>query len=127
MIAFCLGTTLLLKMGKRRHLWITLVPLAFLISVTFSAGWMKIFSPDPRLGFLAGAQALAQKAAEGKMDAHLASTLIFNQRLDAAVTAALLLGVLVIVTGSAHAWLQIVRGTKPIALRESPFVELEAV
>jgi carbon starvation protein len=126
-IAFCLGTTLLLKMGKRRHVWITLAPLAFLIAVTFSAGWMKIFAPDPRLGFLAGADALAQKAAAGKMDAHLASTLIFNARLDAAVTGAFLLGVLVIVAGSAHSWLQLVRGTKSVALNESPFVELEAI
>ncbi len=126
-IAFCLGTTLLLKMGKRRHVWITLAPLAFLIAVTFSAGWMKIFAPDPRLGFLAGADALAQKAAAGKMDAHLASTLIFNAHLDATVTGAFLIGVLVIVAGSAHAWVQLVRGTKAVALNESPFVELEAI
>ena len=44
-IAFCLGTTLLIKSGKARYCWVTLVPLVFLASVTFAAGWMKIFSP----------------------------------------------------------------------------------
>lgn len=125
-IALCLGTTLLLKMGKRRHLWITAAPLAFLIAVTFSAGWMKIFSRDPRIGFLAGADVLAQKVAGGKMDAAAASALIFNAHLDAVVTGVFLLLVFVIVAGSMRAWIQFVRGARPLMLNESPFVDLEA-
>src|SRR5438067_9066351 len=49
-VALCLGTTLLIKMGKTRYLVITIVPLLFMAVVTFSAGYMKIFSPDPNLG-----------------------------------------------------------------------------
>ncbi len=43
-IALCLGTTILIKMGKARYAWTTVGPLVFMIVVTFSAGWMKIFS-----------------------------------------------------------------------------------
>ena len=60
-VGFCLGTTILLKMGRRRYLWITLAPLALLTAVTFSAGWYKIFSKDVRLGFLAAADSFSQK------------------------------------------------------------------
>src|SRR6184192_2305315 len=61
-IALCLCTTILIKMQKTRYLFITLVPLCFMCAVTFSAGYMKIFSADPRLGFLSGAQSLAIQA-----------------------------------------------------------------
>ena len=62
-IALCLGTTILIKMGKARYAWTTVAPLVFMIVVTFSAGWMKIFSPDPRIGFLSGARMLEAKVA----------------------------------------------------------------
>src|SRR5256884_1864557 len=63
-IALCLGTTLLIKMGKARYLFITIVPLLFMAVVTFSAGYMKIFSPDPHLGLLANARLAIQKSVQ---------------------------------------------------------------
>src|SRR6059036_1688823 len=61
-IALCLCTTILIKMQKTKYLFITIVPLLFMAVVTFSAGYLKIFSADPRLGFLSGAQSLAAQA-----------------------------------------------------------------
>src|SRR5437867_3896074 len=62
-IALCLCTTILIKMQKTRYLFITVVPLCFMCAVTFSAGYLKIFSADSKLGFLSVAQSLASEAA----------------------------------------------------------------
>src|SRR5689334_9655246 len=61
-IALCLCTTILIKMQRTRYIFITLALLVFMCAVTFSAGYLKIFSNDPRLGFLSGAQSLAAQA-----------------------------------------------------------------
>jgi carbon starvation protein len=125
-IALCLGTTILIKMGKVRYLWTTLVPLVFMIVVTFSAGYLKIFSADPRIGFLTGAQALEQKIA-----AQVANTDFARQagiyRLNALVAAAFLVLVLLIVGGCAREWWKLLRGTKPVRLHESEFVPLAEI
>lgn len=123
-IAFCLGTTVLLKMGHRRVLiFLTLLPLVFLTVVTFAAGWMKIASPDVRIGFLAFAADLQAKAAAGALSAAKLQqfpALLFNARLDAAVTGCFLLLVAAILVGSVRAWWQMLRGTRPITLQEEP-------
>jgi carbon starvation protein len=125
-IALCLATTVLIKMQKTRYLLITLVPLLFMSVVTFSAGVMKIFSPDPRLGFLSGAQGLIKQA--GTITDPVQAGALIRQagvwRLDAVVAAFFLVLVLLIVANSAVQWWQLVRGVKPVVLRESQFVSL---
>src|ERR671919_389288 len=61
-VALCLGTTILIKMHKAKYLFVTVLPLGFMCAVTFSAGYLKVFSPDPRLGFLSGARSLLNQA-----------------------------------------------------------------
>src|SRR4029077_12545242 len=63
-IALCLATTVLIKMKKSRYLLVTILPMMFMTVVTFSAGYLKVFSPDPKLGFLSGAQSLITNAAK---------------------------------------------------------------
>ncbi|MEP6956742.1 MAG: carbon starvation CstA 5TM domain-containing protein, partial [Chthoniobacterales bacterium] len=124
-VALCLGTTLLIKMAKVRYLWVTLVPLCFMCAVTFSAGWIKIFSPDSKLGFLSGADALAQSAAAATPEK---AALLIRQagvwRFDALVAGGFLALVSLIVAGSALEWWRLLCGTKPIVLHEAEFVPL---
>src|SRR3989454_3628130 len=92
-IALCLGTTLLIKMGKARYLFITIVPLLFMAVVTFLVRYMKIFSPDPNLGLLAGAQSAIQKSVQAT-DAGAAAVLLRQAtmyRIDIFVAASFLL------------------------------------
>ena len=128
-IALCLGTTLLIKMGKARYLFITIVPLLFMAVVTFSAGYMKIFSPDPNLGLLASARLAIQKSAEAA-DAGAAAVLIRQAtmyRIDVFVAASFLVLVLLIVIGSAVEWYRLLVGHKRVQLHEGEFVPLAEV
>jgi carbon starvation protein len=128
-IALCLGTTLLIKMGKARYLFITIVPLLFMAVVTFSAGYMKIFSPDPNLGLLASARAAIQRSFQAS-DASAAAVLIRQAtmyRIDVFVAASFLLLVLLIVIGSAVEWYRLLVGHKRVELHESEFVPLAEV
>jgi carbon starvation protein len=126
-IALCLGTTLLIKMKKARYLWVTLAPLCFMCAVTFSAGYLKIFSPDPKIGFLSGANSLTQNAASAAPDKVAG---LMRQagvwRLDALVAFGFLALVILIVAGCAVEWWRLLRGTKPVVLHESEFVRLTA-
>ena len=88
-IALCVATGILVKSGKSKYAWITGLPLVWLVIVTSSAAWQKIFSDDIRVGFLAAANDLATKLAAGVLPpekAAVAPQLIFNQQLDAYLT-----------------------------------------
>lgn len=133
-IALCVATTVLIKMHRARYLVITLVPLGWLMAVTFTAGFQKIFSPNPHLGFLAHASALEAALAAGRVAAaQIAQTraVIFNERLDAAVCGVFLVLVLIVLIDSVRVWYGVLRGTRTSVSSESPFIasrlDLESV
>jgi carbon starvation protein len=124
-IAFCLGTTILVKMGRARYAWTTGVPLVFLLVVTFTAGTMKIFSAKAA-GFLpaiAGVEAKLAVATDPVVAAKLRATLI-NLRVDVGITVFFLVMVGVIVSGCAVEWVRILTGRKRAELREAPYATL---
>ena len=117
-IALCIATTILLKMHGPKYVWITCVPLVWLVIVTYTAAMQKIFSPLPTLGFLAQADKMA--AAAVQTDATRA--LIFNARLDAVICGVLLVMVTAILLDSLRVWAGILRGTRDNQICEAPFV-----
>ena len=122
-VALCVGTTIIIKAGKARYAWVTLLPLAWLLTVTLTASWQKIFSPERRIGFLADAAALRGEIASGAIDAAKGARLLFNANLNAAVASVFVLIVLAVVVSSAWQWLAILRGRRAATAAEAPFVE----
>ena len=126
-VALCVGTTVIIKMGKARYAWVTLLPLAWLATVTLTAGWQKVFSADPRLGFLAHARSIEAALAAGTLPAGITSIdaarrVIFNDRLDAVVASVFMLVVVLVIAASLREWVLVVSRRKPAVVYEAPFV-----
>jgi carbon starvation protein len=124
-VALVVATTILMKMGRLRFIWVTLLPMLWLVTVTMTASYQKIFSANPRIGFLSAANAMAAQIAVGKIPAEkLADTqrLIFNQRLDAGVTAVLALMILVLIVEALFQWYSLLTRPREHALHEVPYV-----
>jgi len=112
-------------MHGARYMWITVLPLAWLVAVTFTAGIEKIFSSEPRLGFLAHASALDRSIAAGQIAASSLSqtrAVIFNERLDAVLCGVFLALVAVILLDSIRTWYALLHGTKSSVTSETPFI-----
>ena len=125
-VALCVATTVIIKMGKARYVWTTLLPLAWLLVVTMSAGVAMLFSSNPRLGFLARAQLRQAARAAGTLPPGVKSTgdltqMIANDYLGAAVTIFFLASVLVILAWSAREWWAVLSGSKTARSTEVPF------
>jgi len=110
-IALSVATTILLKKHGAKYMWITCVPLAWLVIVTFSAGWQKIFSPLPRIGFLAAANVPGTPA-----------RVVFNNQLDAVVCAVFMVLVAVILVDSLRIWVRLLAEGRRDETRETVFV-----
>jgi carbon starvation protein len=109
-VALCVGTTVIVRMGKARYSAVTIVPLTWLVIVTMTAGWQKIFADDPKLGFISHAHLLRDALSAGTLPAAIktvedARRMMANDYLDAAVTAFFMVSVLVILIDSIRVWL----------------------
>ena len=113
-VALCVATTIIIKMHKARYAAVTLAPLLWLVAVTFTASWHKIFDPNIRIGFLSHARMVAASRGSDR--------LIFNDRLDAAVTGILIFLIALILIEASIIWIQILSGRKETSVKESPFV-----
>jgi carbon starvation protein len=117
LVGLAVATTVIIKSGRVRYAWVTVLPLVWLVTVTMTAVWLKVFSPDPKLGLLAHAASLAGGSAPN------AGRLIFNDRLDATV-ALLFMGIVALVLlVSIREWWLVLSHRKAAVSRETPFVE----
>ena len=116
-VALSVGTTIIIKMGKLRYAWVTLLPLAFVTAATLTAGWQKVFSPDPALGFLSHAASLANSTSTD------AARMIVNDRVDAALSIFFMAIVVVVILASIKEWYLVAVRKKAPRVKEAPFVE----
>jgi carbon starvation protein len=123
-IALSVATGIIVKQGKARHAWVTLLPLAWLAIVTTTAAVQKIVSDDPRIGFFAAARDLAAKLAAGTLPperAAVAPQLIFNQQLDAWLTAFFVVVVWVVIADMLRVCWRAVNGRPVLPSSEAPY------
>jgi carbon starvation protein len=123
-IALSVASGILVKSGRPRYALVTLVPLAWLAIVTTTAAWQKIFSADVHVGFLAAAGDLAAKLAAGTLSAERAAVapqLIFNQRLDAALTVLFTAILWLVILDMVRVCFRRVRGLPVRSSSESPY------
>jgi carbon starvation protein len=124
-IALSVATGILVKMGKAKYAWVTGLPLAWLAIVCTTAALEKVFSPNPGIGFLAGANDLSAQLLAGTLSeerAKSAPQLIVGQRIDAVL--ALLFATLlwVVIIDMLRVSLRFVRGRPVLPLAESRYV-----
>ncbi|WP_324074292.1 carbon starvation CstA family protein, partial [Klebsiella quasipneumoniae] len=123
-MALMLCAVVLFKMKRQRYAWVALVPTAWLLICTLTAGWQKAFSPDNKVGFLAIANKFQAMIDSGKIPAQYTesqlSQLVFNNRLDAGLTIFFMIVVVVLALFSIKTALAALKENKPTA-KETPY------
>ncbi|MGC4394463.1 carbon starvation CstA family protein [Hydrogenophaga crocea] len=129
-VALMLGTVVLYKMKKDRYAWVTVVPAAWLLVCTLTAGWLKIFSSDPKVGFLSNANRYADAIQQGVLLApaktsEAMSRIVFNNRLDAVLCALFMFVVVSVLFYSVKSVLK-ARAERHATVTETPYEALPA-
>ncbi|WP_026695066.1 carbon starvation CstA family protein [Peribacillus kribbensis] len=126
-IALLLGTTLLFKMGKKAYVWITLIPTTWLLIVTMSAGWQKLFHDNPKIGFLAHGRVFKDALDSGKVLAPAATKaqmkqVVMNDYVDAALCAIFMVVVIAVLISAIKIWFKVL-SNKKVTLHEDPYIK----
>ena len=117
-------------MSVLRPEWLPLLllaPLAWLGTVTMTAGYQKVFSADPKLGFLAHASLISNALAEGTLPAGMSTVeaarrVMFNDRLDAVIALIFMFVVVLVIAASLREWYLVLARRRPSVVHEAPFV-----
>lgn len=128
MIFVCVA---LVKMKRERYLWVALLPTAWLLVCTMTAGWQKLFHDDPKIGFLANARKYGDALAAGELVAPAKSMqdmqrIVFNNQLDAGLCVLFMSVVTLMAVLGLRAALAARRQAQPTA-QETSYVALDAV
>jgi len=129
-VALLLGVVVLFRMKRERYAWVAAAPAAWLLACTLTAGWQKIFSADPKIGFLSHAAMYTEGIANGVLVApaktpEAMSRIVFNDRLDAALCALFMFVVLSVLVYSIKACLAARAANRPTT-HETPFEPMGA-
>ncbi len=125
-VALTVATTILLKMGKLKYIWVTVIPLAWDAVVTLTASWQKIFHEDPRIGFFAQRSAAQEALANGEPftgTSTLAQTeqIVTNATVDGILSIIFALAIIVVIADAARVWVGLIFGDKEPEMHEAPY------
>lgn len=125
-IALLFGTTVLFKMGKKAYVWVTLVPTTWLLVVTMTAGFQKLFHSDPKVGFLSHAKMFKNELNQGNILAPATNEaqmrqIIMNDYIDATLCAIFMLVVIAMLISCVNMWVKVLQN-KHVPLKESPYI-----
>jgi carbon starvation protein len=131
-VALTVCTTLLIKTGRARYAWVTGVPLAWDVAVTFTASWQKVFSPDPKLGFFAQRERFAAALGRGEIlapakNADDMRAVITNSTVDGVLAALFASLIIVVIVNAMLVWYRALTSTTPLPSTEAPAVRSQLV
>jgi carbon starvation protein len=134
-IALAVCTTLLIKSGRAKYAWVTLVPLVWDVAVTLTASWQKIFSDDVKVGFFAQRRLYQDALDAGKTSLGSAKTtdqmhqVVTNATVDGVLTILFASMVVIVLVDASRVWIKAwrQRGGEPLPSTEDPYVETQLV
>jgi carbon starvation protein len=125
-VALTVCTTLLIKHGKLKYVWVTLIPLAWDVVVTLTASYQKVFSDDPRLGFFAQRDRFQEARDNGEVLAPAQNlddmgTVVTNSTVDGVLSALFAILIIVVILDASRVWVKAIRARRPLPTTEVPF------
>jgi carbon starvation protein len=130
-IALTVATTLLIKSGRAKYAWVTLVPLAWDAAVTLTASWQKVFSDDPKVGFFAQRSQYQEALDAGKTSLGTAKNVdqmeqvVLNTTVDGILAAIFAILVVIVIADAARIWIRTLRNPADVPTHEDPYVKSE--
>ena len=126
-VALALATTLIIKSGRARYAWVTLVPLAWDATVTLTASWYKVFSNDPKLGFFAQRTTYQAAIDNGKLLAPAKTMdamhqVVTNATVDGVLSALFAVLIIIVILDAFRIWVKALSSREPLPMMESPVV-----
>ncbi|GAA0508660.1 carbon starvation CstA family protein [Saccharopolyspora erythraea] len=128
-VALAVATTILIKSGRAKYAWVTLVPLAWDAIVTLTASWQKVFSDDPKIGFFAQRASYQAAIDAGQTSKGAASTVeemhkvVLNSTVDGVLSILFAVLIVIVLVDAVRVWIKALRATGPMPSTEAPHVE----
>jgi carbon starvation protein len=131
-VALTVATTLLIKHGKLKWCWVTLVPLAWDATVTLTASYQKVFSDEPTIGFFAQRDRFQDAIDRGEVLAPAKSmddmqAVVTNSTVDGILSAIFAVLIIVVILDAARIWVRGIRARAPLPTTEVEAVESQLV
>jgi carbon starvation protein len=125
-VALSLGTTLLIKHGKIRWVWITAIPLAWDATVTLTASYQKVFSSNPRVGFFTQRNNFQNALDQGEIlppakDVGDMEQVVLNSTVDGFLAAFFAVLIIIVLASSAVVWVRAIRAGGSLPTTEVPY------